>query len=92
MDKFFLKYEGGKGGAGGGERGGGGVKLTPPQEKLPSKNPALLGLSMRITRWIIKKKPSCAEKIARKKVELQETFFCWPRAFSYESLILDQSN
>ena len=40
LDKFFLKYEGG---------GGGGpppphVKLTHPQEKLPSKSPALLGL------------------------------------------------
>ena len=31
LDKFFLKYEGG-------------IKLTPPQEKLPSKSPALLGL------------------------------------------------
>ena len=35
LDKFFLKYEGG---------GGGGLKLSPPQEKLPSKSPALLGL------------------------------------------------
>ena len=29
LDKFFLKYEGG---------GGGGLKLSPPQEKLPSKS------------------------------------------------------
>ena len=35
LDKFFLKYE--EGG------GGGGVKLTTPQEKLPSKSTALLG-------------------------------------------------
>ena len=26
-------------------KSGGEVKLTPPKEKLPSKNPALLGLS-----------------------------------------------
>ena len=31
LDKFFLKYEGE-------------VKLTPPQEKIPAKSPALLGL------------------------------------------------
>ena len=35
LDKFFLKYEWG-------------VKLPlPPKEKLPSKNPALLGLTRR---------------------------------------------
>ena len=34
LDKFLLEYE---------EMGWGGVKLTP-QKKLPSKNPALLGL------------------------------------------------
>ena len=32
-------------------------------------------LSMRITRWIVKKKSVHAEKIVRKKVELQATFF-----------------
>ena len=35
LDKFFLKYEWGE--------GGGGSNWTP-QEKLPSKNQALLGL------------------------------------------------
>ena len=36
LDKFFLKYEG---------RGGGGGQFDPPpQEKLPSKSPTLLGL------------------------------------------------
>ena len=35
LDKFFVKYE----------EGGGGINLTPPQEKLPSKSPALLGLN-----------------------------------------------
>ena len=32
-------------------------------------------LSMRITSWIVKKKSAYAEKIVRKKVELQATFF-----------------
>ena len=32
-------------------------------------------LSMRITDWIVKKKSAQAEKIIRKKVELQATFF-----------------
>ena len=32
-------------------------------------------LSMRITSWIIKKKSAYAEKIVRKKFELQATFF-----------------
>ena len=32
-------------------------------------------LSMRITSWILKKKAAYAEKIFRKKVELQATFF-----------------
>ena len=31
LDKFFLKYEGGS--------------IWPPQKKLPSKGPALLGLN-----------------------------------------------
>ena len=40
LEKFFLKYEGGVG------RVGEGVKLIPlpPQKKLPSKSPAILGL------------------------------------------------
>ena len=32
LDKFFWKYEGG-------------VKLTPPEKKLPSQSPVLLGLN-----------------------------------------------
>ena len=32
-------------------------------------------LSMRITSWIVKKKSAYAEKVVRKKVELQATFF-----------------
>ena len=32
-------------------------------------------LSMRITSWIVKKESAYAEKIVRKKVELQATFF-----------------
>ena len=32
-------------------------------------------LSMRITSWMVKKKSAYAEKIVRKKVELQATFF-----------------
>ena len=32
-------------------------------------------LSMRITSWIVKKKSAYAEKVARKKAELQATFF-----------------
>ena len=32
-------------------------------------------LSMRITSWIVKKKSAYAEKIVRKKIELQATFF-----------------
>ena len=32
-------------------------------------------LSMCITSWIVKKKSAYAEKIVRKKVELQATFF-----------------
>ena len=32
-------------------------------------------LSIRITSWILKKKSAYAEKIVRKKVELQATFF-----------------
>ena len=34
-----------------------------------------LPLSMRITSWIVKKESAYAEKIVRKKVELQATFF-----------------
>ena len=32
-------------------------------------------LSIRITSWIVKKESAYAEKIVRKKVELQATFF-----------------
>ena len=32
-------------------------------------------ISMRITSWIVKKKSAYAEKVVRKKVELQATFF-----------------
>ena len=32
-------------------------------------------LSMRITSWIVKKKSAYAEKVVRKKVELQATLF-----------------
>ena len=32
-------------------------------------------LSMRITSWIVKKKSAYAEKVVRKKVELQANFF-----------------
>ena len=32
-------------------------------------------LSMRITSWIVKKKSAYAEKVVRKKVKLQATFF-----------------
>ena len=39
LHKFFLKYEKRVGGG-----RGGGVKLTLPRKKLPSKSPALLGL------------------------------------------------
>ena len=42
-------------------------------------------LRMRTTSWIVKKNSAYAEKIARKKVELQATCFCPPRAFSYKS-------
>ena len=42
LDKFFLKYEGG-------------IKLTPPQEKLPSKSSTLLRLKIE---FLHKKKPS----------------------------------
>ena len=34
-----------------------------------------LPLTMRITSWIVKKKSAHAEKLVRKKVELQATFF-----------------
>ena len=51
-DKFFLKYEGG----GGKGSEGGGVKLTPP-EKLPSKSPALLGLTLLSTIDVIRELP-----------------------------------
>ena len=36
--------------------GGGGVQIDPPQKKLPSKNPALLGLKWIISKTSTKKK------------------------------------
>ena len=49
-------------------------------------------LSMRMTSWIVQKKLAHDKEIVRKKVEPQATFFCSPHAFSYKSLIFDQSN